>query len=292
MIQVIGKKIAKLITVLVASVMVFCATFVFAGCETKRPEIEMTIEFQEETYELTYKLYRNMYPETVAHYLELIDLKFFDNTVIHDYSTSSSTYTGRGLYGGLYKLDENDPDELVSLDYEGLALKNISVWKDAAKKDALNTLVGEFGKNGYGVENNGLTCTDGSLSTAYFIAEDKSYTSDLLYTSIAEGGKQYKYNSTTSGFFISKGTNSSLNEYFCTFGVLKSQSDKDEFAALTAAIDEYISEKQEADEDYDFTSEKEFDIKGNEYVGESKVTFNVPENEGAIIVKTVRVEKY
>ena len=73
---------------------------------------------------------------------------------------------------------------------------------------------------------------------------------------------------------------------------MKSQSDKDEFAALTAAIDEYISEKQEADEDYDFTSEKEFDIKGNEYVGESKVTFNVPENEGAIIVKTVRVEKY
>lgn len=290
MAKVIGKKIAKLFTVIIASVMLFCTTFIFTGCETDHPEVKMTIEFNEQTYEFTYKLYRNMYPETVAHYLELIDLKFYDNTVIHDYSTSSSDGKGQGFYGGLYKVNENDIDEFDALDYNALSLKNVSVWANESKTDALNTLVGEFSKNGYTVKNNGLTHTSGSLSASYFLEDSAT---DYVYTTLESGAaKHYKYNSATSGFFISTSTNSSLNEYYCTFGVLKSQSDKDEFSELTTAIKDYISEMQEGDEDYTFTDEKDFDIAGNDYVGDSRVTFNVPKAEGTITVKKVRVSKY
>lgn len=96
-----------------------------------------------------------MYPKTVAHYLELIDMDFYDNTVIHDYSTSSSDGKGQGFYGGGYYMQEDNADRMAELDYEkatmtndSVTLKNISVWKDTAQNEPLNTLYGEFSANG------------------------------------------------------------------------------------------------------------------------------------------------
>lgn len=74
MAQSLGKKVARIFSVLVAALLICSAAFLFTACETDHPKIKMTIEFNDKSYELTYKLYRNMYPKTVAHYLELIDM--------------------------------------------------------------------------------------------------------------------------------------------------------------------------------------------------------------------------
>ena len=108
----LGGKIAKLVSVIAAALLVLAMSFAFVGCETKHPEISVKISFNEETYELEYKLYRNMYPQTVAHYLELIDMKYFDGTVIHDYRSD------RMVGGGYYYDGEDVVDDLVEKDYD------------------------------------------------------------------------------------------------------------------------------------------------------------------------------
>lgn len=179
MAQSLGKKVARIFSVLVAALLICSAAFLFTACETDHPKIKMTIEFNDKSYELTYKLYRNMYPKTVAHYLELIDMDFYDNTVIHDYSTSSSDGKGQGFYGGGYYMQEDNADRMAELDYEkatmtndSVTLKNISVRKVTAQNEPLNTLYGEFSANGFKVANNGLTHKKGSLATHYNAVSD------------------------------------------------------------------------------------------------------------------------
>ena len=43
------------------------------ACETSRPEVQITLSFQGEEYELDYTLYRKIAPATVAHFLALAD---------------------------------------------------------------------------------------------------------------------------------------------------------------------------------------------------------------------------
>ena len=60
MTKILGGKIAKFATLLIAALLVLTASLAFVGCETKRPEISMKITFNGETYELEYVLYRNV----------------------------------------------------------------------------------------------------------------------------------------------------------------------------------------------------------------------------------------
>ena len=96
MTKTLGGRVAKIVSLLIAAMLVLMVSFAFVGCESKRPEISIRITFNGETYDLEYQLYRNMYPQTVAHYLELIDMDYFDGTVIHDYQ--SSRMVGGGYY--------------------------------------------------------------------------------------------------------------------------------------------------------------------------------------------------
>lgn len=61
-----------------------------SACTVKsdHPEAEITISFNDKTYTITYTLYRNMYPQTVQHFIELADSGFYNNTIIHDYKSS------------------------------------------------------------------------------------------------------------------------------------------------------------------------------------------------------------
>lgn len=298
MAQILGKKIARIFSVFAAALFIFGAAFLFTACETNHPKIKMTIEFNDETYELSYKLYRNMYPNTVAHYIELIDMKFFDNTVIHDYSSSATNGKGQGFYGGYYYMAQDDDEKMTALEYEekiaekygDTTLKNISVWADEGKQNPLNYLCGEFADNGFKVENNGLTHRKGSISTAYYMENSAT---DLVYTKLAGGaGKHYKYNSTTSGFFVSSTSNSSLDSSYCTFGILSGSKSETRFDELLKAIDDYIDEQTELDEDYSFTEEQEYTVEGNDYVGDTTLVFNVPKSEGRITIKKVVVTQY
>ena len=63
-----------------------------SGCNTDHPEAKITIEYDGVSYVLEYKMYRNMYPQTVLHFIELADNNFYDNTIIHNYQ---STYLDR-----------------------------------------------------------------------------------------------------------------------------------------------------------------------------------------------------
>ena len=248
MVQIVSKKIVKVFSVMIAALVMLGAALLFTACETNYPQIKMTVEFNEKSYELTYKLYRKMYPNTVAHYLELIDDGFYNETVIHDYQDAA-------LFGGSYKMVDTD-EYLSQIDYEAFvsehALKNVTVWRDSNKDNALNTLVGEFSKNGYVVENNGLSHVTGSLSTYYNL--DTSTSENLVYTALAAGsGKQYKYNCTTSQFMIMRASNSSYDANYCTFGVLADSKNEDRFNELLTAITDYIEEQSENDENYSFT---------------------------------------
>lgn len=74
-----------------------------AACtvETKRPRARITFEFvtgeTAKEYVLDYDLYRNMYPNTVRHFIELSKAGYYDNTVVHDYE-SGEWFTGMYSY--------------------------------------------------------------------------------------------------------------------------------------------------------------------------------------------------
>lgn len=80
----------KIAISLVSALVVTFSAATISACkiETEHPQVEITYEFNSQTYAVKYELYRNMYPNTVKHFIELTENEFYDNTIIHDYSTS------------------------------------------------------------------------------------------------------------------------------------------------------------------------------------------------------------
>ena len=302
MTKILGGKIAKFATLLIAALLVLTASLAFVGCETKRPEISMKITFNGETYELEYVLYRNMYPQTVTHYLELIDMGYYDGTVIHDYQSS------RMVGGGYYyeSADADIEDDLLEKDYDAatkdengnVTLDNVSVWADADKAEAYNTLYGEFSKNGFTVENNGLTNQLGALGTYYYTPVWTDSDAPRVYVQLNSSSEMdtryYCYNSTRSLFYMYTGSSGTETQY-CTFGLLKDSGDEETFQNLLDAIEEYTLETLNGGDEEGtevFTTEVPRTIE-DEYWDESSyedVTFNVP--RAKIVIEEVRVLKY
>ncbi len=293
----LGGKIAKLVSVIAAALLVLAMSFAFVGCETKHPEISVKISFNEETYELEYKLYRNMYPQTVAHYLELIDMKYFDGTVIHDYRSDR-------MVGGAYYYDGEDVvDDLVEKDYDAatkdengnVTLKNVSVWADESKTTAYNTLYGEFSKNAFEIKNNGLTNTLGAIGTYYYTPAN---TSQKVYIQRNENKEMdtrpYCYNATTSMFYLYTGS-SGTDTAYCTFGVLNGKKYEEKFQELLDAIEAYTLDVLNGGDEEGtevFTTEEQMTIE-DEYWAESSyedVSFSIP--RAKIVIEQVKVLKY
>ncbi len=293
----LGGKIAKLVSVIAAALLVLAMSFAFVGCETKHPEISVKISFNEETYELEYKLYRNMYPQTVAHYLELIDMKYFDGTVIHDYRSD------RMVGGGYYYDGEDVVDDLVEKDYDAatkdengvVTLKNVSVWADADKTTAYNTLYGEFQKNAFEIKNNGLTNTLGAIGTYYYTPVN---TSQKVYIQRNENKEMdtrpYCYNATTSMFYLYTGS-SGTDTAYCTFGVLNGKKYEERFQELLDAIKAYTLDILNGGDEEGtevFTTEETMTIEDG-YWEESSyedVSFSIP--RAKIVIEQVKVLKY
>ncbi len=299
MTKTLGGRVAKIVSLLIAAMLVLMVSFAFVGCESKRPEISIRITFNGETYDLEYQLYRNMYPQTVAHYLELIDMDYFDGTVIHDYQSSR-------MVGGGYYYENSDVDvvdDLLEKDYDAVTkdadgnvtLENISVWADENKDTAYNTLYGEFADNAFSVENNGLTNSLGSIGTYYYTPKN---TSQKVYVQRNSDGemdmRSYCYNATTSLFYLYTGSSGTDSNY-CTFGMLKDSDDRETFQALLDAIEEYTLETLNGGDEEGtetFTVESQMTIE-DEYWAESSyedVTFNIPRAQ--IVIEEIRVLKY
>ena len=107
--------------------------FVTTGCESKRPEIKITLE---DGRVMNFTLYRNYAPDTVAHFLSLCESGYYNNTIVSDMQTSR-------ILMGNYSYDKD------------LYLK---------AKSNVDTIDGEFTANGTVVQNNPLLHTLGVLS--------------------------------------------------------------------------------------------------------------------------------
>lgn len=93
----------KIIICAVSAVTVAFTAVSASACsiETDHPEVQITYDFNGESYEVKYTLYRNMYPHTVRHFIELAKENFYDNTIIHDYKTTD-------WFTGGYEYNEED----------------------------------------------------------------------------------------------------------------------------------------------------------------------------------------
>lgn len=294
---IIGKA-CKLFSVIIAAAVLAACVLVFSACESKNPEIRITVSFNGTEYELEYKLYRSYAPQTVAHYIELIDLNYFDNTVIHDYQDD------RMIGGGFtYEGMENGDvmDDLVQLDYDGattnsdgsLKLNNISVWTDADHAQATNRLYGETSQNGFSVKNGGLTNEFGSLGTYTYVRKTVEGANEDVYTRQSKGGEgqsEYYKNSFQGMFYIYTSTSSSTDSEYCVFGELKDEDAESKFQELLDAIDAYTTDN-ELDSFTEELSDSRIEdslISGGSY--EPADNFLVPQCK--IIIEDVTVTKY
>lgn len=90
------KFIASSAVTLTAALTLSACVMTTAACtvSSAHPSARITFEFNNEEYSVDYTLYRNMYPQTVQHFIELADSGFYNDTVIHDYS--SNDWVGGG----------------------------------------------------------------------------------------------------------------------------------------------------------------------------------------------------
>lgn len=317
------RKIRRMIFGVLMAVTVCLAT-VFSGCvvETRHPRVNITVEFNDETYVLEYMLYRNMYPQTVRHFIELAESGFYDDTIIHNY-TSNDWYgggyiynedAGEGLsYDAAYDagaMDEylNDADNYLEDDYIELfesGRLTASVYTDYSDYDsngeiilddeyAYYTLYGEFEANGHYVENGQRSAELGSLKMYY---TDKVENNTLqLFAKTGKNGevvtRNYGYNSATSLFAIQVEDSSSLStSNYCTFAYLRNDNAVEVLEELIEAIEDYIEEEHGDD-----TDEFEIEVSGvgvdniDTLTEVQYVTYTLP--EVPIIIRSVKVVKY
>ena len=293
------KIICNTLAVLSASACLGLAT----ACETAHPEVEMTITFNGVDYTLEYELYRNIAPSTVEHFLWLADNNYYDGLCVHNYDASAMK-----MYAGAYTATdaEDDEDGLVYKDYfteiakfENYAEFPVSVYKDSAKATPLYTLAGEFEMNGFTVENGAKKQSFGSL-TMYYTEKTTKAKAYVPYRNEDKAGqlasREYKYNSATSEFYISLSTAETVNSKYCTFATL-SEDSVEVLQNLQAAIDAYINETYEEEEDAtlisQFTTKQAVTVDTTDPIlaNDGKtVNYLVPNK--SIVIKDITVKKF
>ncbi len=248
------KSVRRFAAALTAAVIGAGAVCMFAACTSDHPEITITYSFNGNDYEVEYVLSRENAPETVQHFIELADAKFYDGTVIHNYDSNF-------LYGGGYTIEDG---VLTEKDYFSF-VKEYEKEHDAFtqtvfKTDGttpLYTVVGEFPKAGRGPERSTLFHSQGSLAMYY--NDYKNFTYDVNVER-ADGGKgndgekmdkkSYLYNSTTSLFYTFLGvSNDERNELYAVIG-----QTKDYEGQLVPLIDAINTYSEGLGEDKSFTT--------------------------------------
>ncbi len=298
------RTLKKTLCVALAAATVVGGAFSMAGCTTDHPEVEMVLAFNGRTYTVEYKLYRKKAPNTVNHFLALVENGYYNekdgkNICVHDY-TSSKWYTGAYAYNSATEenggLEYRDYFSIVSA-YENKDF--VSVWLDSEKSTATYTLYGEFQNNGMKMDKGGFVAQSfGSLSMFY---EDKGENADEydVYVERVDGNgirsMKYEMNSATSMFSINI-TSTGVDKSHATFATLKDDS-VDELTDLRNAINAYISanfpEDEEQEDEPEFTESYELPYgAGDPFVSEAElsVSYNVPVEP--IIIKSVKVLKY
>jgi len=310
-------KIFKKIAVCFASALVVCSVGAVAGCkpETDHPEVQITYEFNGQSYSVNYKLYRNMYPHTVRHFIELSDEGFYNDMIIHNYQTNDWFTGGYSYNASDYSAKVDNASQMTEY-FEDYSKENAyselfkagklspSVYSNVMYEDgkekvdgsaALPTVMGEFYNNiNQEIEKGALTADYGCLKMFYYEKESRQ----KIYVTPTDDQiilADYKRNCATTAFALQTGVSSSYSELnYTVFAQLK---ETEAFDKLVAAVKEYIENNYSGTasnfytantearvDNYDSFSNKAENDKGIE------VKFNVP--KAPIIVKNVKVTKY
>ncbi|MDE7083353.1 MAG: peptidylprolyl isomerase [Clostridia bacterium] len=311
-------KIFKKIALCFASALIVCSVGAVAGCnpETDHPEVRITYEFNGETYAVDYKLYRNMYPHTVRHFIELADANFYDNTIIHNYQTND-WFTGGYTYDKSAYVSKIDNTGLMSEYFEDFSKEDAysqlfadgklsaSVYSNrmygedgkeyVVSEDALPTVMGEFYNNiNQEIEKGALTADYGCLKMYYYAKEStqKIYvtpTDDQIILA------DYDSNCATSVFALQTGVSSAYSEMnYTVFAQLK---DTEAFDDLVAAVKEYIENNHSNTASDFYTIVSDVPVDNNDVYSNKPdndrgilVDFNVPKQP--IVIQSVKVTKY
>lgn len=273
-----SKKVKKACVALALAALVGVSAGVSACGTSKHPTVQITVEFNKETYVIDYMLYRNMYPQTVQHFIELADAGFYNDTIIHDYKSSdwvTGAYSYNAVYGDGEDSAETDYDSAFSRsamaeyleanckeeEYYNLVTNGIkegtfsaSVYKGSipdtdssgnavlSSDYALPTVIGEFSENGHIIENDkGLTASYGTLKMVYYKKDVKSVFVQNSHDEVMY--RDYNYNCATSLFAMQVTTSSSLynSSNYAVFGQLKNDDSKAVLQKLTEAVSDYVS---------------------------------------------------
>ena len=280
-------KFKKILATTLAVTGVFACTASLTACETSNPKVEMQIEFNDETYDLEYTLYRKTAPATVKHFLALAENGYFDGLCVHD-------YTGEKMYTGGYKYEDNN---LVYQKYYDIVkdYQNFpcSVWLDEEKANPTYTLYGEFyGNSEFKVESGAKKQEFGSLTMFYedIDSDDRI----IVERHNGEGIARYAYedNSATSLFFISLADEAKSDSNYCTFATLNEKS-VDKLKELRTAIEEYIESNYNDEDDAEFAPDTKIVVEENDPVlGEVEQEYEYSVPPSAIVIKKVEVKKF
>lgn len=286
------KKTKRFLSCALAACSIVACAGTLTACETNKPEVKMTIEFNGEKYVLEYQLNRKITPNTVKHFLWLAEGGYYDNTVIHDYDADALH-----MYGGLYEYNSNGTgtDYVVDKSYKAFCDKYASSFPASVFTDEgetpTYTVYGEFSNNGFKVKSGALKEEFGSL-VMYYSPKD---TENRVYVKRADGDgysdRVYEKNSATSEFYISMVSTARLQNDYCVFAQLTADG-KEELTELQKAINTYIEDECE-DKAENFVTSTSKDINNEDlFVSnqDQRVVFDIP--NVPIIIKSVKVNKY
>lgn len=274
--------------------------------ESDHPEIKITVEFNSSTYELEYTLYRNMYPNTVRHFIELSQNGFYDNMIVHDYTSGANDWFTGGYYydgaayAGATEAGEGAMNEYLETHSAETSYLNLfhagkltpSVYKyhptAVSAENALPTLIGEFRENiKQEIEKGALTASFGSLKMFYF---DKTTNEKVSVTPTPEQVimADYKSNCATSFFMIQVGATSSFTENrYCVFGRI---NDSSKLTELIDAVKDHLktfTDETVAANNVTVENDPEIFSPGDRTVEQNFTLPYVP-----IIIKSVSVTKF
>lgn len=306
-------RIKKLIAGLVgAAVVAFAAPL--AACETPKPRAVITFEFNQTEYEVEYTLQRDTCPHTVRRFIELADLGYYDNTVIHDVQTND-WFTGGYAYDaeeysaratdqamGDYLNSHSKYDafmELFNADKLSVSVYGNHAY-DARENEIidentkLHTVLGEYKNNiQQTITNDNRSANYGCLKMFYYKDETENAQNSKVYVKPTSDQiilADYKNNNATSLFGVQMGDSSSYGiTNYAVFAMLSGDAARDTLEDLEEAVHDY--ENYGTIDAYVNVNVGELEAATHAYKDKLiEQTFKAPNT--AIVIKSVKITKY
>lgn len=307
-------KIFKKIALCFASALIVCSVGAFTGCaETDHPEVRITYEFNGTTYDVDYKLYRNMYPHTVKHFIELSEEGFYDNMIIHNYQ-SSDWFTGGYAYDEadysakvgnnamkeyLEQFSKEDAySQLFAAGKLSASVYSNRRYDEKGKEyvdgaDVLPTVMGEFYNNIHQeIKKGELKADYGCLKMFYYQKNTKQKVYAMHHDNQLAFA-DYKNNCATSLFTLQTGSSSSYSrDEYCVFATIDDEQ----------SLRNLVDDAKEYFEDNYGDSLSDYTVKVSAQVDVTE-SFSNEENDHAIekdftvtympiVIKSVKITKY